>query len=111
MWSDVGEDLRGFSRRWWLHNKKSLIGMGRDELRMIAVELKAGNSKRAQMAILSKLDPNDPDDRKVWEAYRDGTTLKLRAAARRRHDMLKALERLGKTVAKLIGKAILAALL
>lgn len=75
-------------------------------MREIANALRAGNTKRAQMAILSRLDPSDPDDWAVWVAYRDGTTKRLRAAAARRHRMLLALEQLGKATARTIGRVV-----
>ncbi len=111
MWREVGKDLRGSSSKWWKTNQSAIVGLGKEEMRAIAYALKSGNSKRAQMEILSRLDPKVQSDWDVWVSYRDGTTKRLKAAARRRKKMLDALEELGKRLARLIGKAVLAALL
>ena len=110
LWKRIGNDLRGRASDWWKSNQAAIVGMGKDELHEIAIALKAKDVKRAQMAILSRLDPNDPEDWKVWVSFRDGTTKRLRAAAARRKRMLDALEELGRVAAKIVGVAVLAAI-
>lgn len=103
-WDDVSRDLRGVARSWWDEHRLSIVGMAKDEAEDVFQALREGRPDDARLAVIASMTRDE------WRAYRDGTTEQLRGIAIRRAKLLDALEDLGRRVAKIIGRAALAAL-
>lgn len=104
LWEDVGRDLRGVAGAWWDENRETLVGMARDELAEIMGSLRKGDTAEAKLTLVAHMSPAE------WRAYRDGTTETLRGIAKRRADLLDALEDLSRRAAKLISRVVLGVL-
>lgn len=105
MWESVASDLRWWGSRWWRENEEALVGLTKDEMLDIAHALKAGNRREAKEALVARMSPEQ------WRAWRDQTTQQLEDLAARRAAALDALRKLGRITARVIGKALIAALL
>jgi hypothetical protein len=104
-WAEIGKGLRGVGERWWEDNEALLVGLAEDEARDLLNALRSGDPAAAKLEIASRWIA---DDRASWRAYRDGTTAQLEGLARRRADLMDALEDLGRRSARLIGMAAIA---
>jgi len=100
LWESVAGELRGVAGRWWDENKDHLVGLAKDEAADIFRALKRGDTFRAKQEIVAMMSPEE------WRAYRDGTTEQLAGIARRRAELLDALEDLGLRAAKVLGRAV-----
>jgi ferric-dicitrate binding protein FerR (iron transport regulator) len=87
---------------WWTEYEELLVGMAEEEARDLFNALRSGDTAEAKGEIAAQWIREDRDS---WRAYRDGTTTQLEGIARRRADLIEALEDLGKRTAKLIGRA------
>lgn len=103
-WVGVANGLKGLGARWWEENKDHLVGLAKDEAAEIFAALKRGDTFDAKQELVARMTPEE------WRAYRDGTTAQLQGIARRRADLLDALEDLGRRAAKLVGAAATGAL-
>lgn len=99
-WALIGQGLRGVAERWWDDNQALLVGLAKDEVRDLVAGLRTGDTSSAKAEIAARWIR---EDRESWVAYRDGTTATLQGLARRRADLIEALEELGRRSARLIG--------
>ena len=100
MWEAVGKELRGTAGTWWEENRDELESLAQEEVQAIASALRKGNTTDAKLAIAGRMSPED------FIAYTKGTTAALQGVARRRAELMDALEDLGIRSAKVVGKAI-----
>ena len=105
LWQSVAKDLRFVGAKWWRENQLALIGLTKAEMLDIAHALQAGDRWRAKEALVARMSVEQ------WQAYRDGTTAGLEELVARRAAAYEALKRIGWLAARVVGKALLAALL
>lgn len=105
LWRSALRDLRGSAAAWFQEHQEAFHNLTRSEVLDLGHQLKAGNTTNAKLILAGRMSPDELMD------YMRGTTAKLEGIAARRADALDALEDLGQRAAKLIGAAILGALL
>lgn len=106
-WESVGKDLKGDALEWWDKNKSSISDLARADAESLFESLKKGSTIDAKYKISRTLMRLD---RPAWVAYQRGTLDQLSGIAKRRVELLQAIESLGIRIAETIGEIALRAI-